>query len=86
MINEIMLKGEIVPIGITVKLIKTAMERAGWASKKFLIDGFPRNEDNQQGWVEHMEDAVNMEAVIFLDCTEEDMVKRIEQRAKDAGD
>ena len=86
MINQIMLKGEIVPIGITVKLIKTAMEQAGWASKKFLIDGFPRNEDNQQGWVEHMGDAVNMEAVIFLDCTEEDMVKRIEQRAKDAGD
>lgn len=33
-----------------------------------------------------MGDAVNMESVIFLDCTEEDMIKRIEQRAKDAGD
>tara|TARA_B110000285_G_C14682861_1_gene405499 strand:- start:409 stop:603 length:195 start_codon:yes stop_codon:yes gene_type:complete len=46
LINNIILKGEIVPVDITVNLIKTAMKSAGWADKRFLIDGFPRNEDN----------------------------------------
>jgi hypothetical protein len=46
LINNIILKGEIVPVEITVNLIKKAVEKAGGASKKFLIDGFPRNEDN----------------------------------------
>jgi adenylate kinase family enzyme len=41
------LKGEIVPVDITVNLIKTAMKKAGWSDKRFLIDGFPRNEDNE---------------------------------------
>lgn len=46
LINGIILKGEIVPVEITVNLIKTAMEKAGGVAKKFLIDGFPRNENN----------------------------------------
>ena len=46
LINNIILKGEIVPVDITVNLIKTAMKNAGWTDKRFLIDGFPRNEDN----------------------------------------
>ena len=33
-----------------------------------------------------MGDLVNMEFVLFLDCTEEQMISRIEQRAKEAGD
>ena len=43
LINSIILEGKIVPVNITIKLIKIAMKQNGWASKKFLIDGFPRN-------------------------------------------
>ena len=43
MIKEIIDKGEIVPVKVTVNLLKKAMEKAGWADKKFLVDGFPRN-------------------------------------------
>lgn len=46
LINNIILNGQIVPVEITVNLIKSAIEKAGGARKKFLIDGFPRNEDN----------------------------------------
>jgi UMP-CMP kinase len=44
-INE----GKIVPVEVTVRLIKKAMEVSG--ASKFLVDGFPRNEDNLQGWM-----------------------------------
>lgn len=36
----------IVPSEITVELLKEAMIEAGWANKRFLIDGFPRNQEN----------------------------------------
>ena len=43
LINNILLAGNIVPVEITVNLIKDAMKKHGWSQKKFLIDGFPRN-------------------------------------------
>lgn len=46
MINNIILEGKIVPAEITCKLLKMAMEKFGWGNKKFLIDGFPRNQEN----------------------------------------
>ena len=70
LINNIIINGQIVPVKITVGLIKQAMEKNGWASKRFLIDGFPRSEDNYQGWLEVMGDLVDMKFVLFLDCTE----------------
>lgn len=41
------------------------------AVKKFLIDGFPRNEDNLQGWREKMDGVVDVKCVLFFDCSEE---------------
>jgi UMP-CMP kinase len=45
--------GKIVPVEITVTLIKNAMKEAIAATvpkNRFLVDGFPRNEDNLHGW------------------------------------
>ena len=49
-----------------------------------MIDGFPRNEDNKEGWIEYMEPFTNMPYVIFIECTEETMIKRIHKRASTA--
>ena len=50
--------GTIVPVAITCSLLERAMN----ASEKnnFLIDGFPRNEDNLTGWTEQMGDKVEL--------------------------
>ena len=37
---------------------------------KFLIDGFPRNWDNLNGWNEKMEDKVDLKFVLFFECEE----------------
>lgn len=79
------MEGKIVPVKITVNLIRTAMKNAGWTSKCFLIDGFPRNEDNKSGWDEVMKQDVDMKFVLFLDAAEEAMIERIEKRAAEAG-
>lgn len=37
---------------------------------KFLIDGFPRNQDNLDGWIKQMEDKVNLQFVLFFECSD----------------
>lgn len=39
--------------------------------KKFLIDGFPRNEDNLQGWNRTMDGKVDIKCVLFFECKED---------------
>lgn len=43
---------------------------------KFLIDGFPRNEDNLQGWTKQMSDKVEVMFVLFLDCPHDICIER----------
>jgi histone-lysine N-methyltransferase SETD2/UMP-CMP kinase len=50
------------------------MKKAGWAKKRFLIDGFPRNEENYLGFVDVMGGDVNMEKVLFFEADEETLV------------
>lgn len=45
MIHDIIKDGKIVPSEITVNLLRKAIHSSG--NHKFLIDGFPRNEENR---------------------------------------
>ena len=38
---------------------------------RFLIDGFPRNQDNLTGWNKQMADKVDLQCVLFFDCDEQ---------------
>ena len=46
MIQNMIKEGKIVPAEVTVKLLQKAMEKSD--NDKFLIDGFPRNDDNRK--------------------------------------
>ena len=45
LIDEYIREGRIVPVAITLALLRKAMEASG-PHARFLIDGFPRNSDN----------------------------------------
>lgn len=70
--------GTIVPVEITCKLIEIAMKNS--QTNRFLIDGFPRNKDNLEGWKREMEDKVDLLFVLFLDCNEKVCINRCLQR------
>jgi UMP-CMP kinase len=70
LITDFINEGKIVPISITVNLLKKAMQKHGWSQSKFLIDGFPRNIENEEGWVKEMEQCTDMRFVLFLDADE----------------
>ncbi|XP_049812508.1 UMP-CMP kinase 1 isoform X1 [Schistocerca nitens] len=66
--------GTIVPVAITCKLLENAMVES--SSNKFLIDGFPRNQENLDGWTANMADRVQLLGVLFLDCPQEVSTQR----------
>lgn len=70
--------GTIVPVEITCSLLATAMKKSG--QMKFLIDGFPRNKDNLDGWQREMGDKTNVKFVLFFDCSQETCMNRCLQR------
>lgn len=78
LIEETIRNGRIVPVEITCSLIEMAMKKSG--SNKFLIDGFPRNKDNLDGWNRQMASNVNLLFVLFFDCPQEVCVNRCLQR------
>ncbi|KAL7644558.1 UNVERIFIED_CONTAM: hypothetical protein RMT77_004095 [Armadillidium vulgare] len=75
MIEDYIKNGLIVPVEITCKLLERAMKDSGKMS--FLIDGFPRNEDNLQGWNKQCGEKVNLHFVLFFDCSLETCTERI---------
>lgn len=44
--------------------------------QNFLIDGFPRNKDNVDGWEKAMTGKVNIQCVIFFDCDKKVRLRR----------
>jgi len=74
--------GTIVPVEITCSLIEQAMAKSD--KNNFLIDGFPRNEDNVTGWTSEMSSKVHLQRVLFLQCSQEICMQRCLARG-DAG-
>ena len=86
MINSIISEGKLVSSDIVVNLIKKAMEKNGWTQSRFLIDGFPRNQENVDVWNKILGDCTEMDFLLFLDASEEKMIQRIQKRAAEDGD
>lgn len=68
---------------ITIKLLLKAMETSG--NSKFLIDGFPRDEANLEGWNRIVGDAVNVGMLLFFDVPEDVMLARLLNRGRTSG-
>ena len=92
--------GQIVPVEITLRLLRNAMRAAadadaaatassgggGGDAALFLVDGFPRNKDNLTGWDAAMHRGdVDVEAVLFYDCPEATMEARLLGRGETSG-
>lgn len=86
-IETFLKEGLIVPVRTSLGLLKKAMFECSTSSNDqlFLVDGFPRNEDNVRGWEEHMSRDAEVLAVLFFDCSEQEMEKRLISRGLSSG-
>ncbi|WZY69542.1 probable UMP-CMP kinase 2 [Brassica rapa] len=76
MILNLIKDGKIVPSEVTVKLLQKELESSN--SSKFLIDGFPRTEENRVAFERIV--GADPDVVLFFDCPEEEMVTRVLNR------
>jgi len=84
LIKDHIAEGKIVPVEITCRLLLKAMQNKG-LEKNYLIDGFPRNENNLNGWYKSMKEHASIAQVLFFDLSEEIMLERIMKRAETSG-
>nr|XP_043624224.1 UMP-CMP kinase 3-like isoform X2 [Erigeron canadensis] len=75
MIQNMIKEGKIVPSEVTVNLLLKAI--AENENDKFLIDGFPRNEENRAAFEAA---GIEPEFVLYFDCPVEEMEKRLLSR------
>ncbi|KAM7539885.1 hypothetical protein Aperf_G00000046436 [Anoplocephala perfoliata] len=70
-------EGSIVPVEITCRLISNAMEKTEsfTGTNCFLVDGFPRNENNRDGWELYMKHT-EVCAVVVVECSDEECIRR----------
>ncbi|CAK9804441.1 UMP-CMP kinase [Anthophora plagiata] len=80
LINKHINEGTIVRVEITCSLLERAMEISNQPQKRFLIDGFPRNQDNIDGWNKAMSDKCIVKGVLFCDCSKEVCTQRCLKR------
>ena len=87
MITKMINEGSIVPVAVTVNLLKRAMAKSG--ATKFLVDGFPRNFDNLDGWFAVMGRGpaalAHVDGVLQFDVSEEVLVARLLKRGETSG-
>ncbi|XP_042471042.1 UMP-CMP kinase 3-like [Zingiber officinale] len=82
MISNMIKEGKIVPAEVTIDLLKKAMIGSG--NDRFLIDGFPRNEENRAAFENGTK--IEPEFILFFDCPEEEMERRLLSRNQERVD
>ncbi|KAH0472241.1 MAG: hypothetical protein KVP17_002627 [Porospora cf. gigantea B] len=88
LINGHIKAGSIVPVDITVRLmLKKIRARADECEDRqtILIDGFPRNRENLDGWNAIVDDDCEVVFCLYLECTEKEMTSRLLNRGKTSG-
>ncbi|XP_057515101.1 UMP-CMP kinase 3-like [Amaranthus tricolor] len=82
MIKEFKKEGKLVPSEVVIELLKQAMQRS--QNRKFLIDGFPRNEENRLAAEKML--GIQPTIVLVFDCSEDEMIRRVLHRSEGRAD
>lgn len=79
-LEDIMKEGKLVPMEVTIGLLKASMLESG--AKIFLIDGFPRAVEQAAAFAQQIKECT---AVLSFECTEQAMRERLLERGKTSG-
>jgi adenylate kinase family enzyme len=69
---------------LLVNLVKKQFEKENWQGI-YLLDGFPRNQENIDAWNKIMGEKVNLKFLLYFECSFEAMEKRLLERGKTSG-
>jgi adenylate kinase family enzyme len=79
-----MSEGKLISSDIMVNLVLKTIERNNYGGR-YLLDGFPRGQENIEVWDKIMAKSVNLKSVIYFECAEEELKRRLLERGKTSG-
>lgn len=96
LVKECLVQGKIVPVEVSLGLLRIAMDEKanevsnedcdkGYGSRIFLVDGFPRNFDNVNGWMKNMPSYTAVLGALVYNCPMVVLEQRILSRAETSG-
>ncbi|KAI4453887.1 nucleotide kinase [Holotrichia oblita] len=74
--KEYVNKGQLVPLDITVKIVKDRIEQPDCEENGFCLDGFPRNREQ----AEALDKITDIDRVILIELPREELIKRLSIR------
>jgi len=77
-VKELLAKGEFAPTPVVIDAVKERMKKPD-AQKGYVFDGFPRNIEQAKAMEEK---GIEYDYVIYLDVSEEEVVKRLTARGR----
>ena len=84
-LKKTMEEGKLVSSAMLVELLKKGMKDRGWEKSRFLLDGFPRNQENIDEWEKQIGNEAHVKFVLLIDVSKEVMKERILSRGKESG-
>eukprot|EP00288_Rhodomonas_lens_P000544 CAMPEP_0177718024 /NCGR_PEP_ID=MMETSP0484_2-20121128/15359_1 /TAXON_ID=354590 /ORGANISM="Rhodomonas lens, Strain RHODO" /LENGTH=255 /DNA_ID=CAMNT_0019230167 /DNA_START=318 /DNA_END=1085 /DNA_ORIENTATION=+ len=85
MIDQYMKEGKIIPVQLTARLLLRAIQSNSDRFHLFLVDGFPRDMQNLDGWRRIVGPKAEVAFMLFLECDKQVMLDRLLQRGKTSG-
>lgn len=67
LIHNLMIEGKLVPSDILLEIVKEEIDRYNYEGV-YLLDGFPRNEENMKVWHNVMAGFATIELYLSLEC------------------
>lgn len=80
-IEKIQKEGALVSSELLVEIIKATLAKHP-KNGRFLLDGFPRSQQNLDAWEKIIKDTVDVSFLLHLTCSEETMEKRLIKRGE----
>jgi adenylate kinase family enzyme len=82
-IENIQKEGGLVSSEILVKLVKAEIENQGLGNR-YILDGFPRNQENLDVWNKLMKDITHISCYLYFDCDFKILEERMLKRAQNS--
>jgi adenylate kinase len=83
-INALMKDGKLVPSDMLLEIVKEEMDRYNYEGV-YLLDGFPRNQENMDVWDKVMNGFASIDLYLYLECDEKVMESRLIGRSEVSG-
>ena len=76
--------GKLMPCNIASQFLIKSMMDKGWNNNIFLIDGFIKAKAGFFCWINDFSKLVDTKFVLYLECSEKEMLNRLKKRSIDS--